>query len=277
MNLHSIVAPIIGAVNPNQIIGVRISTGATQAVDGSSSPSYATPGAITASIGGTFAASIPDPVNAPTTLNVSAVLTGSLQAGDVVSGTDGTGHTLPAGTTILSQLTGAAGGIGTYQLSVGATLGSCTVTSASTVLNVTVSTSGVLQAGQTLADGSSSLLSGTQLTGQLSGSQGGVGLYSISRQQTVASETMTTSLFLPAQIQPVSSGDIRHMDALNIQGSMRTVYYNGNLDGLLRVALKGGDLVSLSDGSIWLVNNDSEPFFATAGWSKVVITEQNGA
>jgi hypothetical protein len=277
MNLHSIVAPIIGAVNPNEIVSVAVSIGNVVASDGSQAPGYATPGAITASIGGTFTASIVDPVNNPTTLNVSAVLTGSLQAGDNVSGTDGSGNVLPAGTSILSQITGPAGGVGTYQLSVGATLGSCTVTSASDVLNVSAVAAGVPQVGQTLADGVTQLSPGTLITGQLSGSQGSVGLYSISQQQTVASEAMTTSLSLFAQVQPMASGDIRHMDALNIQGSHRALYYNGNINGIIRVGLKGGDIVTRSNGSVWKVTQGLEPFFETAGWSKVAITLQDGS
>lgn len=277
MNLHSIVAPIIGAVNPNQPISVAVSIGNMTNADGTPALSYATPGALTASIGGTFTASIPDPVNNPTTLNVAAVLTGSLQVGDDVSGTDGSGNSLPAGTSILSQLSGTPGGIGTYQLSAGATLGSTTVTSASTVLNASSVTAGQARAGQTLADGTSALLPGTLITGQLSGSPGGAGLYSISQQQTVAAEAMTTSLTLFAQIQPVTTGDLRHLDSLNIQGSHRAVYYNGNISPAVRVALKGGDIVTLPDGSVWKVTEKAEPFFDTAGWSKVIITLQDGS
>lgn len=276
MNLHSIVAPIVGAINPNQIVTVFRATGTTTAADGTVVPGYATPGALTGSIGGTFTASIPDPVNNPTTLNVTAVLTGSLQATDAVSATDGSGNSLPAGTTIVSQLSGTPGGIGTYQLSAGATLNATTVTSASTVLNVATISGGVPQAGQTLADGSSALLPGTSITGQLSGPTGGPGLYTVSQQQTVASEAMTTSLSLLAQVQPVTTGDLRHLDALNIQGSHRALYYNGDISPTVRVALKGGDLV-LFDGATWKVTERMEPFFATAGWSKVVITLQDGS
>jgi hypothetical protein len=50
------------------------------------------------------------------TLTISAVGTGSLSPGTVVSGTD-----IPAGTTIVQQLTGTAGGVGTYQMSAQAT------------------------------------------------------------------------------------------------------------------------------------------------------------
>jgi hypothetical protein len=273
LNLHGLVAPCIGAVNPNQSVLVRISIGNIINADASQSGAYATPGSLTASIGGTFTASIPDPVDTPTTLNVAAVLTGSLQVGDVVSGSDGT-NALPPGCTILSQLSGPPGGVGTYQLSVGATLNSCTVTSASTVLNVTAISQGALQLSQALADTTRDLTAGTLITGQLSGVAGGIGLYSINQQQTVASEAMTTSLTLPAQVQALSASDLRHMDSLNIQGSHRAFYFSANIRGGVRVALKGGDLLVLSDNSVWLVTQPVEPWFASAFWVKVIGTLQ---
>lgn len=276
MNLHAIVSPIIGAINPNEFVAVSVSTGNAVADDGSQSPAYATPGSITASIGGTFTASIPDPNN-PTVLNVAAVLTGSLQVGDIVSGSDGV-HSLPTSTSILAQLTGPAGGAGTYTISAPAVLQSCTVTASSTVLNVSAVSAGSLQVGQTLADGTAALVKGTQITGQASGAPGGAGLYSVSRSQTVAAEAMTTSLVLLAQVQPVPTGSLQHMDSINVQAQYKALYYNGAIDGTVRVALKGGDIVIRQrDGSVWLVTSDNEDFYATSGWSRVLITLQNGS
>ena len=275
MNLHQIVSPLIGVLNPNQIIGIRVSIGAVTADDGTTTPGYATPGAITASIGGTFTASIPDPVNAPTTLNVSAVLTGSLQPTDVVSGTDGAGNALPAGVRILSQLSGTPGGAGTYQLSAGATLGVCTVTAASTILNVSAVASGLLLPAQTLAG--AGVAAGTMITGQLSGSPGGAGLYSVTQQQTAAAVAMTTVLSVYAQVQPLSASDLRHVDMINLQGTHRAIYINGAVHGQVRVGLKGGDLVTLPNGSVWLVQQPLESFYETAGWTKALITLQDGS
>lgn len=274
MNLHQIVAPLIGVLNPNQIIGIRVSIGAVTAADGTTTPGYATPGAITASIGGTFTASIPDPVNAPTTLNVSAVLTGSLQVTDVVSGTDGV-NILPAGTRILSQLSGTPGGIGTYQISASATLGACTVTAVSTVLNVSSVSSGLLLSAQTLSG--TGVAAGTMITGQISGNPGGSGLYSVTQQQTVASVAMGTALSVYAQIQPLSASDLRHVDMINLQGTHRAIYLNGAVHGQVRVGLKGGDLVTQANGSVWLVQQPLESFYDTAGWTKALITLQDGS
>lgn len=278
MNLLQTVFSAIGTVNPNQYVQIQVSVGSTEAPDGSEISAYATPGQITASIGGTFEASIPDPTN-PTTLLVSEVIFGSLQPGDAISGSDGT-NAIPAGATVLSQLSGAPGGSGTYQTSVGTAsgiLGSCDVISESTVLNVSAIASGVLQAGQTLADVPAVLLPGTLITGQLQGNAGGPGLYSVSQQQTVAGETMTTALSILAQVQPLAASELRHMDMLNIQGSHRAIYLSGKLAGAVRVALKGGDLVTLADGSKWLVTQPLESFYSTAGWTKCAITMQDGS
>ena len=261
-------------MNPQQPVLIRVSIGNAIAADGSQVPAYATPGAITASIGGTFTAFANG-----ATLTVSAVLSGSLQAGDEVSGTDGT-NLLATETTIVEQLTGTPGGDGTYELSVetdSGILNPCTVTSASTVLNVSAISLGVPQIGQTLADLTSALTPGTLITGLLEGTVGGPGLYSINQPQTVASEAMTASMTLLAQIQALAGGDLRHVDALNIQGSHKVMYIGAAVGAGVRPAVKGGDIATLPDGSVWLVTQNLEPFYSTARWQKLLLTLQDGS
>jgi hypothetical protein len=278
VNLHSVITSVIGAVNPNQLVGIRSSTGNTVTADGTPIPAYATPGAITGSIGGSMTASA-----SGANLTVTAIQ-GSLWPGDAVSGSDGT-NSLLAGTTILSQTTGQPGSTGVYVLSAptaSGTLNSCTVTSASTVLNVTAITAGVIQAGQTLLDNTNALFVGTLVTGQLPAlngqlPNGGIGLYSVSDQQTVLPQAMTTAMAIMAQVQPLAASELRHMDMLNLQGTHRAIYINGLLRGAVRVGMKGGDLVTLADGSDWLVTQPLESFFSTAGWTKCAITLQNEA
>lgn len=43
MNLHGIVAPLIGAVNPQIALSIQVSTGSTVADDGKQTPTYAAP------------------------------------------------------------------------------------------------------------------------------------------------------------------------------------------------------------------------------------------
>ena len=79
-----------------------------------------------------------------------------------------------------------------------------------------------------------------------------------------------------AQVQPETWRDIQLMDGLNLQGTRKSVYINGGLQGLLRLTNQGGDIITFPDGSIWLVAQVLVDFSITAGWTKVAITLQNG-
>lgn len=280
-NLRNLTAGVVGSINPQTPVSVRVSTGNAVNADGTQSPAYATPGQVSASIGSAFTASV-----AGTTMTVSAVPTGNgvISAGDALSGTDGS-NSLPEGAIVVAQLTGAPGGVGTYEIGGvpdGQVLNSCAVTAASIVLNVTGVGPGTLLPGQTLADEGGFLLPGTIITAQIAPAQdaaapGGAGTYSLNRQQTVAQEAMSTSMTLLAQVQAMTGGQLRHMDMLGLQGSHRAAYINSDVRGAVRVALKGGDLLALPDGTVWLVTQVLEPFYATGGWQKLAITLQNGA
>jgi len=156
-----------------------------------------------------------------------------------------------------------------------ATPGALTGSIAGTVLTVSALTAGTLQIGQSLV-GASPLLPGTELTGQLSGAAGGLGTYSVSRSQTVPPQAMSTAFVVPAQVQPLSTRDLRQIEGLNLQGTLKAVYINARLDGVVRPLLKGADLVTLADGTVWLVSTVTEPWTMTAGWVKAVIILQNG-
>lgn len=198
MNLHSIVSPYVGSVNPLVPVVVRISIGpGPRNPDGTSTPAYGTPGAFTGALAGSV-------------LTVSAVSAGRLAVGQAVVGAG-----VPAGTVINSFGTGA-GGTGTYNLS-----------------NSVVA--------------------------------------------PIGAEAMTTSLTVLAQVQPLSSQDLRQLEGINLGGDARGVYVNGDLNGVVRVLLKGGDLLTFPDGTIWLVKQQLEGFNMTAGWTKVAVVLQNGS
>lgn len=96
MNLHGIVAGYVGSVNPQMLVGIQISTGPGEpSDDGTTTPTYATPGAFTGSIDGA-------------TLTVTTVAEGELQVGQTIAGTGVT-----TGTVIVGLGTGE-GGVGTY-------------------------------------------------------------------------------------------------------------------------------------------------------------------
>ena len=79
------------------------------------------------------------------------------------------------------------------------------------------------------------------------------------------------------QVQPLSSTDLRMLDALNLQGNFRAMYVDMKWQGLNRPEIKGGDLVTEPDGTVWLVSTELEAWSASAGWTKVAVTQQNGS
>lgn len=196
MNLHQIVAPYVGAVNPMVEIGVRSAVGATTGANGTRTPSYATPGALIGSIAGTV-------------LTVTSLSAGLLQPWQTVSGAGVADRTM-----IVEQLAGAKGKVGTYR---------------------------------------------------------------VTRDQTVGSVALSTSVRILAQVQPLTNRDLLQLEGLNLGGDKKAVYVTGDVEGVIRVRLKGGDLVDLPDGSVWLVNQTLESFDTTAGWTKFAITLQDGA
>lgn len=119
-------------------------------------------------------------------LDVSAVASGSLQVGDVISGSG-----VAADTTILAQLTGTAGSTGTYVMSSAQRIASTAVTALSTTMKVTAVGSGTVVDGAPVSG--TNVTAGTTVVDQISGTAGGVGLYEVSEASTTVSETMTLS------------------------------------------------------------------------------------
>ena len=77
-----------------------------------------------------------------------------------------------------------------------------------------------------------------------------------------------------AQVQELTTRDLRQLDGLNIQGSSRAIYLNGEVDAIVRVSQRGGDLITLADGSVWLTTHVLEQW---PDWVKVSVTLQNGS
>lgn len=159
-----------------------------------------------------------------------------------------------------------------------ATPGGITASVAGNVLTVTGQTAGALQPMQVLADTSGDLLVGTEIVQQISGAPGGLGTYQISGPaQTVGSEVMTTSLIIAADVQPLAYGDLRQVEGLNLAGVFKVMYVNGPAASLVRAKGKGGDIVVMPDGSVWLISQILEGWNVTAGWTKALITLQDGS
>jgi hypothetical protein len=89
--------------------------------------------------------------------------------------------------------------------------------------------------------------------------------------------TYAAPVTILAQVQPLSWRDIWQIEGLNLQGTRKAIYLNGQVDGLVRALNKGGDLITFPDGSVWLVALILEGFNLTAGWTKAAITLQDGS
>jgi hypothetical protein len=81
---------------------------------------------------------------------------------------------------------------------------------------------------------------------------------------------------LPGQVQALQYNDLMQVSNMNIQGVRRALYLNGSWDGIVRADGKGGDVITLPDGSVWLVVFVFEDWSLNDGWVKLCITEQNG-
>ena len=73
-------------------------------------------------------------------------------------------------------------------------------------------------------------------------------------------------------VQALQFNDITQLDALNIQGERRKIYIKGQVDGLVRVENKGGDLITDPLGNVWLVALVLE---AWPDWCSVAVTLQD--
>ena len=157
-----------------------------------------------------------------------------------------------------------------------ATPGAFTGSISGTLLTVTAVASGVIQIGQAISG--AGIPAGTVIT-ELGTGTGGIGTYALGQAPAapVSSEAMTTAFTILAQVQALSTRDLRQIEGLNLQGTLKALYVSGDLTGVVRATLKGGDLVTLPDGTVWLITLVPEPWNITAGWTKALITLQNGS
>jgi hypothetical protein len=54
---------------------------------------------------------------------------------------------------------------------------------------------------------------------------------------------------VPVQVQPLSTGDLQHTEAMNLSGVSHTLYISGRLASVIRPDSKGGDLVTITTGN----------------------------
>ena len=87
----------------------------------------------------------------------------------------------------------------------------------------------------------------------------------------------TTSKTIDAQIQGTTPSDLRHMDGLNIQGVMRSVFMYGSAMGAVRADQKGGDILQFPESRGGLVQNWMvvQVIETWPDWCHVIVTLQS--
>lgn len=82
-----------------------------------------------------------------------------------------------------------------------------------------------------------------------------------------------------AQVQPLSSKDVRQLDGLNIQGAEKVIFLNGAALAIVRVKQLGGDLVvfspgTLPEGDTWKILASLEQWGGST-WCKCAVVLQD--
>lgn len=116
-------------------------------------------------------------------MTVTAVSSGSIVVGAVISGTGVT-----SGTQVVEQISGTTGGVGVYAVSASQVVASTTVSATYGTMTVTDVTSGTVSVGQTVTG--TDVATGTVVTALGTG-EGLDGTYIVNLTQTVTSETLT--------------------------------------------------------------------------------------
>lgn len=133
-------------------------------------------------------------------LTVTAVGSGTVVNGATISGTN-----VASGTLIVSQLSGTAGGVGTYALNQGEqTAASTTISGTYGTLTIGGTLSGSFLPGQTLTG--SSVVAGTFIGQQLTGTTGGAGTYAVSNNTVVSSTAITGATNVETKWVAMSGG-----------------------------------------------------------------------
>ena len=86
----------------------------------------------------------------------------------------------------------------------------------------------------------------------------------------------TITLTVDAQVQALSATDLKHIDGLNINGVMRSVYLYGNAAGVVRADQIGGDILVFPEApnccnKNWLITQVMETW---PDWCHVIVTLQ---
>ncbi len=101
----------------------------------------------------------------------------------------------------------------------------------------------------------------------------------VSTGSTTADDGTRTPLYhvrtrVTADVRSLTGGDLRQLDALNLQTANCAAYLSGDVEGINRNAGKGGDLLRIAAGpnaGLWLVVTVLETW---PDWCKVALVQQ---
>lgn len=219
-------AHVISSINLASYSSYSAAAAAIQAAF--TNPTEAT---FTASLGATFTAT-----GSGTNFTTSSV-TGVISPGDTITGTG-----VPANTTIVSQTSGTTGGAGVYVTSNPTTSVAASIIGTSNRLQVTVCATPSIAVGQTLVG--AGVTGNPLIASQVSGTTGGVGVYTISGSPLqIASEGMTTAATAPVVTYDSVSGAF--VVTSGITGLPSTAAYaTGTLSTSLALTLATGAVLS---------------------------------
>lgn len=121
-------------------------------------------------------------------MTVTAVGSGTIYPGATISGTN-----VASGSIVLNQLTGTTGGVGTYTVSIPEqTAASTTISGTYGLMTIgTLTTTPAFAVGQTLTV-SGSVVAGTQITANVTGSGGSSGTMVVNNNTVVSSQTISS-------------------------------------------------------------------------------------
>lgn len=80
-----------------------------------------------------------------------------------------------------------------------------------------------------------------------------------------------TNTDLMAQVQGISGDMLAYLQNQGIQGVLRSVFLDGNIEGVAQLNQKGGDLLEFG-GYRWLVVHVMQPW---PDWTEIVVVQQS--
>ncbi len=176
------------------------------------------------------------------TLTVGGSVTGAFVVGGKLSGTGVT-----TDTEIVRQLTGSAGGAGTYVVDKLQTVTSTTITQTYGLLTIAAMSSGTMYLGSVISGGTTA--AGSRITAQVSGTTGGLGTYVVSGGAQTVTATTISSGPLAVSYDSVSGGYVITGGAPGSQGTIG--YVSGTLAANILMTLVTGAVLSQgADASI---------------------------